>query len=614
MDPILTVFVVFVSLYAFVTVSTYYKISVEEQQQQQQQAAAVSAAGGSGASSKKGGVGEIKSSASGTAVRRAAGGGGGDDDEGAEDGEEDDDAEDVDPEVSQKRALDKIRHKFPVHVKDADREVIAHPGLAIAYELGNKVPLDVPLSLTVPKFFEFTDLAQKAYGGSVREYLGDNGDRLMSIDEAMSVGSFDKSGRETIYCSIASYRDFECRETVQDLYERAAFPERIRVAVIDQRFDGTDDPCIPDESERRCGEDPEQWLCKYGHLIDNYVVDARLGVGPVFARHLGHRHYRGEYFAMQVDSHVRFVEHWDEDIVSQWKSANNEMAVLSTYLSDITGAIDPVTHESKHKTRPIMCASDYEGEGEYRHLRHGQQPEGIPYIKGEPTFHPFWAAGFSFSRGHFVIQVPYDQYLPMVFQGEEISMGLRGFTYGYDYYAPERGVSFHRYQSRDKEGKRKTVPHFWENAKVYRDVGRKAMMRLNAIIGMAHPSPHSWQHDEAKYYGLGRVRIPHEFFDLYGIDTLNQRVEHHLCQFVGQPMQKIFKPALRANRMGVDYSLINFRWKDPQPDVPDMRTDPRRYEVAKQAAAKAKAEKAAHNNPALRGQQHQQEAKVERQR
>lgn len=29
---------------------------------------------------------------------------------------------------------------------------------------------------------------------------------------------------------------------------------------------------------------------------------------------------------------------------------------------------------------------------------------------------PFWAAGFSFSRGHFKVQVPYDGYQPMVFQ------------------------------------------------------------------------------------------------------------------------------------------------------------------------------------------------------
>jgi Glycosyltransferase (GlcNAc) len=64
-----------------------------------------------------------------------------------------------------------------------------------------------------------------------------------------------------------------------------------------------------------------------------------------------------------VDSHVRFVHEWDDDLIAQWKSAKNEMAVLTTYLSDLTDSIDPVTHHSKHFTRPIMCASDWEGQG-----------------------------------------------------------------------------------------------------------------------------------------------------------------------------------------------------------------------------------------------------------
>ena len=90
-------------------------------------------------------------------------------------------------------------------------------------------------------------------------------------------------------------------------------------------------------------------------------MDATLAVGPVFARHLGYRLYRGEYFSAQIDAHVDFVQDWDEDIIHQWTSANNEMAVLTTYLSDIEGSIDPVTFRSTRKTRPIMCDSDYEG-------------------------------------------------------------------------------------------------------------------------------------------------------------------------------------------------------------------------------------------------------------
>jgi hypothetical protein len=34
---------------------------------------------------------------------------------------------------------------------------------------------------------------------------------------------------------------------------------------------------------------------------------------------------------------------------------------------------------------------------------------------GTPQLQPYWAAGYSFSRGHFVVNVPYDFYQPVSF-------------------------------------------------------------------------------------------------------------------------------------------------------------------------------------------------------
>lgn len=371
------------------------------------------------------------------------------------------------------RSLEDLQHHmFPLHV--TEMEEIPHPGYALLTKHDNW-PSDLPTTLSVPPFFDtsyghyyfpdatFNNENTTAHDNTrnkhtIRHYLGRYGTQLLTPEQAASIGSFTTSGRETIYASVASYRDPECRATVRDLFERAEFPERIRVAIVDQRLLGSDSgdpPCIPDCTNGTAADEDAAVLCQYQSQLDVFTMDARLAVGPVFARHLAHRLYRGEYFAMQLDSHVRFTEHWDTDIIQQWKSANNEMAVLSTYLSDIIGSIDPVTHANKHPARPIMCVSDYEGSGVMKHLRHGQQPEGPPGIHGQPTLHPFWAAGFSFARGHFVIQVPYDQHLPMVFQGEEISMGLRGFTYGYDYYAAERSVCFHMYAIKENEARRK---------------------------------------------------------------------------------------------------------------------------------------------------------------
>ena len=80
------------------------------------------------------------------------------------------------------------------------------------------------------------------------------------------------------------------------------------------------------------------------------------------------------------------------------------MAVLSTYLSDVVGNIDK-NGNSLIDTRPIMCNTDYESGQNNKYLRHGSQPEAVPKIRGTPQLQPYWAAGYSFSRGHFVVNV-----------------------------------------------------------------------------------------------------------------------------------------------------------------------------------------------------------------
>ena len=306
------------------------------------------------------------------------------------------------------------------------------------------------------------------------------------------------NGEETIFLMIASYRDFQCHETINIAYQRADHPERLFVAAVDQIVPG-DVGCL--DIEVPCDQNPNQPICKYRNQISIYKMDAKYATGPVTARHVGDRMYRGEYFVMQLDAHCMFVNHWDSKIIAQWRSTQNEMAVLSSYLSDVQGSIDKNGDSLRH-TRPIMCNSDFEGLMPARYLRHGSQPEDSPEIKGIPQLQPFWAAGFSFSRGHFKLRVPYDAYQPMVFQGEEIAIGIRGFTHGYDFYAPVESVVFHEYA--EMSSRRKKIHMFWENSEVHKGEGQKSLRRATAVIGMAPDlDPTTWDHSELDRYGLG---------------------------------------------------------------------------------------------------------------
>jgi len=369
-------------------------------------------------------------------------------------------------------------------------------------------------------------------------------------DDAMQLDA----GEPTIFLMIASYRDFQCRDTIASALTRAKFPGRVRVSAVQQNRpedEGCAEPHVP------CEEDPTQVLCTRASQVKVYEMDANEATGPVYARHVGNRMYRGEAFALQIDAHCVFVNGWDTQLIQQWKATKNDMAVLSTYLTDVEGSVS-VGGDSLRNTRPIMCNSDYEGSGTARYLRHGSQPEAVPAVLTEPMLQPFWAAGFSFARGHFISRVPYDCCLPMVFMGEEISMGIRGWTHGYDHYAPQSSVVFHEYAQ--KSSRRRHVPKFWEAGGKKKGEGQRSLKRLTSLIKMSTDiDPSEWDHVNEEKYGLGTVRDVSQFYALALVDTAKREAQP-LCRFVesGAMHREFHQKHLRADGGGIDYDGVDF--------------------------------------------------------
>ena len=212
-------------------------------------------------------------------------------------------------------AMQEMQGQFPVHVgkfrgtssSSSDWESIRHPGFALADQdalnalLEDRGDSSIPLALQVPIFWN-----PPQYGtDGVRQFLGERGKYVLSPRETQYVGSH-YNGMETLFIALASYRDPECLPTVQDLYDRAKYPERIRVGIIDQRVeshggdqygDGEENLADPSctKPEVPCTEDPNQTVCLFSHLIDSIEIPAQYMVGPTFARHLAYRLYRGEF-------------------------------------------------------------------------------------------------------------------------------------------------------------------------------------------------------------------------------------------------------------------------------------------------------------------------------
>ena len=63
------------------------------------------------------------------------------------------------------------------------------------------------------------------------------------------------------------------------------------MGAVDQTVPG-DTGCL--DLEVPCDKDPTQAICKYRAQISIFHVDASMATGPVTARHIGDRMYRGQ--------------------------------------------------------------------------------------------------------------------------------------------------------------------------------------------------------------------------------------------------------------------------------------------------------------------------------
>src|SRR5262249_6878169 len=144
-------------------------------------------------------------------------------------------------------------------------------------------------------------------------------------------------------------------------------------------------------------------------------------------------------------SHMRFEQDWDEILLSMWNDCEDEKAVLTCYPPGFT---PPRTLEPRWIFG--MAAREFD-KAEIFTMK------GFPAFTKEhfpekPIPGAFAAAGVLFGPASIIKDVPYDP--NFYFFGEEITMAVRLWTHGYNFYHPNKLFTYHDWQ----RGKRKT--HF----------------------------------------------------------------------------------------------------------------------------------------------------------
>ena len=296
-----------------------------------------------------------------------------------------------------------------------------------------------------------------------------------------------------IFVNIAAYRDTECQWTVKDLFEKARHPERLAIGLCWQFVPGDDDDCFLFRTR------PEQI-----RLIELHAKDSR---GVCWARHRTQGLWQGEEYTLQIDSHMRFVEHWDEKLLAMLASCPSEKSVLSSYPPTY---VPPDQLGDEVVSR--MFAQLFDELGVLKLHSYAKPAKDAAPL---PQLNPFCAAGFLFGPATIIREVPYDPHL--YFQGEEITLAARLWTHGWDIYAPNGVITYHDYT------KRPARPRHWHDHEAWSRQNKLACARVRHLLGIEN----SEDPDvliEIERYGLGKARSLAEYQSFSGVDFAKRTI------------------------------------------------------------------------------------------
>ena len=300
-----------------------------------------------------------------------------------------------------------------------------------------------------------------------------------------------------IFISLACYRDPEIIPTVRNAYDKAqnkhllVFGIYAQMAPTDKKIDLS---FIEDQEHVRL-----------------LVKDNTTARGPSYARYIIYNKlYKDELYYLQIDSHTRFAENWDTELIAMHSklSANS---VISTY---------PKGYQLNNEK--IIPINEKMTVLKFKKLR-----DGIPIFntttipqEDKPKRNYFWAAGYSFCYGAIFKIIPFDPHLKNLFWGEEFLMSLRFFTNNIKIYSPNRHIIYTLWTRNYRHT-------FWElkenmNGK-FETYGFLSFLRLCSIANLLPNNNSLFQkleqkfRDEIEKYGVGNKKTVDDFYTRIGI-------------------------------------------------------------------------------------------------
>eukprot|EP00586_Coscinodiscus_wailesii_P020892 CAMPEP_0172519120 /NCGR_PEP_ID=MMETSP1066-20121228/291225_1 /TAXON_ID=671091 /ORGANISM="Coscinodiscus wailesii, Strain CCMP2513" /LENGTH=572 /DNA_ID=CAMNT_0013301641 /DNA_START=158 /DNA_END=1876 /DNA_ORIENTATION=+ len=372
---------------------------------------------------------------------------------------------------------------------------------------------------------------------------------------------------ESIFISLAAFREHMLGMTLRNAFSHAKHPDKLYIGAVVQNcfgkvnpetmeIDPSGLPCrtgaqvigknakgrdmtkisdtTPDKNgiEEFCTSPDYKKYCDAGQIRVLYVHESE-SLGPAMARYYASKLWGGETYFMQTDSHLQFASHWDEKFIVEYKTAKSyPKLVLSSYPPGFTEAEINNTVVESNGARLCVCMTKEEDPNPIIRIN-----TGTPYRGDEPrpTQIPFIAAGFFFTRGEFLIDVPFDPFMPWCFMGEEMALSMRAWTSGWNIYAPRKNYFTHHYRPG-----RLGLPKFWGSAGrafhrplLNNRIQKPVIQRVKHLVGYKSATKEIIKKDgldvvltDMDYYGMGKERTWDEFMTFANMKATE---DHLLC-------------------------------------------------------------------------------------
>jgi hypothetical protein len=312
-----------------------------------------------------------------------------------------------------------------------------------------------------------------------------------------------------IFVQIASYRDPELVNTIEDALSKASDSSKISFGICHQ-----------------FGNDKWDTLEKY-KKYSNFRVSAVPyfnSKGACWSRNITQALYAGEDFTLQIDSHTRFEDKWDEKFLSVYYNTKDPNAVITTYPSMFTPG---QTYDQYNKD--IYSCHVYSMKDGFISARPRKLED-----KSNPVKAVSLAAGLIFGPGSIINDVRYDPNL--YFTGEEASLAIRLFTSGYNLYHPNINLIYHYYTRKDEK-------KHWSDHKDHYKYTSRSHDRVRCLLGKNN-----------KYnlgiYGLRDKRSIEDWRKYSGIDYVN-------CKLHKDVIENKFPPFVDNQELWVHQDQLN---------------------------------------------------------